>query len=786
MELNYSYGTGAYTNWIVEEPKFDRASAGNIESLFCLGNGYMGVRAATEEAYLFETRGFYVAGLFDAFHSGELNLEVSELANAPDWLAVDIELAGELFSLAEGRIVSYSRRLNIRDGELVRELEWESPSGKRSRICFHRFVSMASLHLSGLRISVVPLNYSGTLRIRSGINGQVTNSGTQHFRAGGYRVFDDGTMYQSASTQESGHTLVIAAKHLFRDNGVAVEGRELYESPRRQLFLTSEHRIIEEREFVFEKLVSVWTSRDFKPESEGDADVVGEELVVDRCISELRKNVINGYESCVEAHRERWNSLWKQIAVEIEGNDFDQLAVRFAQFHLVQMAPRHDDRLSIAAKGLSGEGYLGHAFWDTEIFIVPFFMFSMPDAARNLLMYRYRTLDGARENAKRSGNPGARYAWESAATGIEVTPGNVSIDIVTGLPIPVLTGELQLHITCDVAYSILRYVDATGDDAFLYDYGSEIVFEVARYWAGRVEFNANADSYEINHVIGPDEYGENVNNNSYTNYMVKYVLDGAVELARDLQKVRQVSTDRIANAAVATVDEVRDWTEKSAKIAVGIDEATNVIPQDDAFMQKNDIDITPYVGRTGSIIREIGWDAVRKSKVLKQADVIMLLYLLGDSFSEEVKRANWNYYEPKTLHDSSLSPSIHAIVASDMEDRKGAYDYFSRSIRIDIAESTGAGSKAGLHSASLGGIWQAVVNGFGGLRIENKQLDISPHLPDAWTRLAFPFYFRGNRYHVSIDRQGAVVRSDKGAETLLFTANGASYKLDSGSEVAFQ
>ena len=786
MKLNYSYGKGSYKNWIVDEPDFDRAAAGNLESLFCLGNGYMGIRAATEEHYPRETRGFFIAGLFDEFHGNELNLEVSELANCPDWLTTEITLDGEPFSLVDGLVMSYTRRLNMKDGELVRDIKWKSPAGKITRLSFQRFVSMASLHVAGLRINVVPVNYSGKIRIKSGIDGRVSNSGAQHFRAGSYRIFDDGVMYQCSETQESGYTLTIAAKHIFRKDGNTLAVREIYDSPRRQLFSTSEHDLDEGKELFFEKLVCIWTSRDMDA-----APAVGtgsdEERVIERSLAGLKRATEDGYDGCVEAHKEQWRAIWEKIAVEIEGNDFDQLAVRFAQFHLLQMAPAHDDSLSIAAKGLSGEGYLGHAFWDTEIFILPFFIYAMPDAARSLLMYRYRTLDGARQNAARTGHSGARFAWESAATGVEATPGHVSIDVVDGLPIAVLTGDLQLHITCDVAYAIWHYIDATGDTGFLREYGAEIVFEIARYWAGRLEFNAEVDAYEVNHIIGPDEYGEDVNNNAYTNYMVKWSLQKAVQLSRSLREEDRALWDRLAGSIGLTVEESSDWEDKSAKIIFRIDESTNIIPQDDSFMHKKEIDVAPYIWRTGSIVRAIGWEEVRKSQVLKQADIIMLLYLLGDQFSEEVKRANFDFYEPKTLHDSSLSPSMHVIVASDMKQSERAYEYFARAICIDLAEMTGTGSSAGLHSASMGGVWQAVVNGFGGLRLENGGLRLSPRLPGAWTSLSFPFYFHGSRYGVRAESGRLTIKSgqDAGA-TLRLNVYGTDYELEPGKTLTIE
>ncbi|GAG61203.1 unnamed protein product [marine sediment metagenome] len=423
------------------------------------------------------------------------------------------------------------------------------------------------------------------------------------------------------------------------------------------------------------------------------------------------------------------------------------------------MTPVHNERLSIAAKGLSGEGYKGHVFWDMEIFILPFFIYTFPEIARRLLFYRYHFLDGAREKAKENGFEGAMYPWECADTGCEVTPKWGGVDFKTGKSQRIWTGELEQHITCDIVYSIWHYFQATHDHDFMYNYGLEIMLETSRFWASRLEYNPEKDQYEINDVTGPDEYSEHINNNTFTNYMVKWQLNQTIQFSEWVKMNQSEVWKKVISKIKLTLNELSDWKEKADKIYIGMDKASGFIHQYEGFTDKREVDLLKYKGKVGAIAQDYNWEEITQMQVLKQSDIIMLLYLLGDNFSQETKRFNWDYYEPKTLHDSSLSPSIHAIVALDIEDVEKGYEYFERSIRIDLGENLKS-SWDGLHAASLGGNWQAVVNGFGGVRITNKgRLRINPHLPEKWKRLKFKIKWQNEEYCVEITRNKIILKS---------------------------
>ena len=744
MVIKYNIGKNEYRNWIAGETDFQPEYLGKYETIFTLSNGYMGVRAATEETYREETRGCYIAGLFDKFPG-----EVTELANIPDWLNIEIKLDGEKFDLKTGKILSHQRQLNIKDGQLIRNIEWESPTGKKTRLTFERFVSLKNLHFAALKVKIIPLNYSGAIEICSGINGQTTNSGVQHFKEGRLRFSSEGIISMTSRTQESDIGLVIAAKHRFYLNGEILEVKEEVGSQRRKIFSSSTNKIKQNEELSFVKMVTIYSTRD--PDFRGKEKVSDKEIEK-AAIDNLKKFIEIGYDKLFEAHKKRWDQLWKQIDIVLDGPDFDQLAIRFSQFHIYQMTPVHDERLSIAAKGLSGEGYKGHVFWDMEIFILPSLIYTFPEIARRLLFYRYHFLDGAREKAKENGFEGAMYPWECADTGCEVTPKWGGVDFKTGKPQRIWTGELEQHITCDIVYSIWHYFQATYDYKFMYNYGLEIMLETSRFWASRLEYNPEKNQYEINNVTGPDEYSEHINNNTFTNYMVKWQLNKTIQFSEWVKMDQSEVWKKVTSKIKLALNELSDWKEKADKIYIGMDKASGFIHQYEGFTDKREVDLLKYKGKVGAITQDYNWEEITQMQVLKQSDIIMLLYLLGDDFSQETKRLNWDYYEPRTLHDSSLSQSIHAILALDIDDVEKGYEYFERSIRIDLGENLKS-SWDGLHAASLGGNWQAAVNGFGGVRITNDgKLKINPHLPKRWKNLKFKITWREEKYSIEITK----------------------------------
>ncbi|MGI6149127.1 MAG: glycoside hydrolase family 65 protein [Firmicutes bacterium] len=720
--------------WHVVEEKFDPKKMGHYESVFTLGNGYLGTRGVFEELYRERTPGTFVAGLFDQAHPNE----VTELPNLPDWVEVSILLNGEELDLTQGQVLQYRRVLDLKGGVLTREVVWESPQGRRTALRFRRFVSLANVHLVGISIAVTPENYDGPIEFRSALNGQVTNSGTQHFTSIEHSTYAHRGIYLLQETVQSKQQVVVAANHVV--HGVLLD--ESFKNAHRRIVYNAVLSGKRGQTVGIDKLTTIYTSR--------DQDLPRAVNLLHHALAASSRQTQQGFDQHLEVHQQVWEQRWQWADIEIVSDDhFDQLVVRFAVFHLIQMTPWNDPRVSVAAKGLSGEGYKGHVFWDTEIFILPFFLYSFPQVAKNLLTYRYLTLPGAITNAAQNGYSGAMFAWESADTGEETTPEVGGIDPVTRKPIPILCGKQEHHISVDIPYAIWNYYQVTGDRDFLLKEGAEILLLTARFWASRVSYNPDRDWYEIKEVIGPDEYKEGIDNNYYTNALVQWHLKKTAELVKLLKE--SPAGQCVLLKLGVTEGELQDWQVIAAKIR--LPREGELLHQFEGFMELQEIDVLKYRDVPGLLQKAYGWEEINRSQVLKQADVVMLLYLLGDEFTLAEKRVNWDFYEPKTMHDSSLSAAIHSIVANDIDLAEEAYAYFQKAARIDLTNSMG-NTHAGLHAASLGGCWQAVVHGFGGVRVKSGELSVTPKLPKAWHSLRFKLAFQGKRLQVSIRRDG--------------------------------
>lgn len=739
--LSYSCGREEYKNWIVEEVKFHRNYQGKCESIMALGNGYMGLRSALEEPYVGQTRNLFVAGTYNNFDE----YEVTELPNAADVTELLIDINGEEFSLDRGKVLEYSRQLNLKDGELTREILWENSKGERYKLLFRRFVSLEDLHLIGMTVEITALTGSAEISFKTGINGRQTNSGVQHFHDGDKRVYHNKYMQLIQTTTHSKvHFAINSTIKLYR-NQEAEETKPSYFLQRRSIYCALKTIASKGDTVALEKISNVFTSLD------KDACKDLEELK-ELSLKHIIKRSQCSYYELLEGSRRKWREYWDNGKIEIESeNDFDELAVRFAQYHLLIMTPFHDDRFSIGAKALTGEGYKGHVFWDTEIFILPYFQYTMPKVARKLLMYRYNTLEGARNKARKFGYAGAMYPWESALTGEEETPEWAAINILTGKATKVWSGIKEHHITADIAFAVWNYYLSTGDEEFMNSFGSEIIFECAEFWFRRLQWNKDKSRYEIRDVIGPDEYTEHIDNNAYTNYMAHYSIKTAVDLYERAEH-RQWSNLKKIEKSLGLKDRINGYKGVLDRIYLPQPNEDRIIPQDDSFLNKPCIDLEKYKNSREKqvILKDYTRAQIIDMQILKQADVVMLIYLLRNSFDKEVKKANWHFYERRTIHDSSLSAAMHSIVANDFDDTETAYRFFKRAAEIDLGENP-ISSNDGIHAASLGGIWLAVVMGFGGIINNNGSLYIEPKLPKAWKRLVFSLYWQGERLNINIE-----------------------------------
>lgn len=743
-----------YTEWTVTETQFDPTHLHHSETVFTLGNGYLGTRGSFEEGYPEAWPATLIHGVYD-----DVPVVYTELANCPDWLPLIILVEGDRFRLDQGEILHYRRQLDLRRGILTREVRWRSPSGKTIDLKFERFTSLADEHLLALRCQVTPIDFEGEIEVQASINGYPDNQGVLHWQwvkqGSSERGLGTGeSCSQSAPiatpdpdiwlhvrTRSSGIDLGMAARLTVsgaEEAAIELKGCEGYPSLS-AIFSGKAGQTV-----TLNKVVSVFTSR--KTENP--------EL---RVQEHLRAQP--DYEALRSRHEAAWTQTWQECDLVIEGDLVAQIAARYNLFQLLISAPRHDDRVSIGAKTLSGFGYRGHVFWDTEIFILPVLTLTQPQLARNLLSYRYHTLPGARRKAKGYGYPGAVYAWESADTGDEVTPRWVLPSSKEGEPIRIWCGDRELHITTDVAYAIWQYWQATGDDAWMRCCGAEIILDTAVFWGTRVEWNGRLERYELRDVIGPDEYHERVSNNAFTNRMVQWHLETALFI---LDWLRQQDGDRAKELETQldlNPDRLRLWSEIIRRIWIPYDEERGLIEQCEGFFQLKDIDLEDYEPRTRSMQAILGIEGGNQRQVLKQPDVLMLLYLMRNTVAgqnssnsewrgdRQTLQRNWDYYAPRTDHTygSSLGPAIHAILACDLGKPEQAYEHFLRAAMVDL-EDVRSNAAEGIHAASTGGIWQAIVFGFGGVKITEAGLTANPQLAPGWTRLAFKLQWRGQWY----------------------------------------
>ena len=739
MTTNMNYEQAR--DWIVKEERFDEQLLGKTESIMCLGNGYMGIRASTEERYLKETRNCFVAGTFNQSDK----TEVTELPNVADIVQMEIILDGEYFSLVEGEIVHYEKCINLKTGELFRNIEWVSPKGKRYILKFSRFVSLDNLHLIGQRVRVLPMDGNVHLQVCTGIDGTMTNSGAGHFEETQKRFYDNQYMQYVQTTTESRIVFLInAVVSAYLDNEKQESTAKIGMS-RRKVFGNYDIMIPKNTQAKIEKISTIHTTRDC------DYQAMPLEAYQEKTLQEIQKLGKCGYNHLFNASKLQWEEYFTQ-AIEIDcENPMDQLSIRFSQYHLRIMTPFHDNRMNVGAKGLSGEGYKGHTFWDTELFILPYYTFQFPEIARNLIQYRYHGLEGARKKAMQNNYEGAQYMWESAwIEDGEVTPEYGDVDIVTGKAQTIWTGKLEQHITADVIYGLWQYYQMSGDELFMEECGYEMIFETAQFWCSRLE-DGEDGKLHINNVIGPDEYKEHVDDNAFTNYMAYWNLSKAIEVYDKLEKEVKEQWENF-NQKLQIEKNYPVWKEKIQKIFLPKPRTDGVIAQDATYLTLQEIDLSKYKEQDFvlGIYKDYNAKQMNEIQVSKQADILIIFFLLENYFTQAVKVANWNYYEPKTLHDSSLSLSTHCILANDIGKSEVAYHLYEELCQTDLGAYMKS-SDGGIHAASLGGIWEATIFGFCGVRLLEEELRIRPALPKGWHKISFRMKWRGVSLHIMID-----------------------------------
>ena len=748
--------------WQISENTFAPKKLHSRETVYTIGNGYFGTRGTFEEGYPRANPATLLFGVFDRIDIGK-----EELANAPDWVPIKLFVNGERFRLDQGKILHYQRTLDMEHGILQRTVQWESPGGARIEVTSERFASLADEHVGAIRYSVTALEPEKTgenidVALWSSFNLAVGNYDLMHWETVEQRYEDELIWFHT----QTRHSAVQLAQTMSFTTEAPDFRKQLAPSdiaPSIRLY----GELAPGETVTAEKVVVMYTSRDV--DDPVQAALAHHREIINATPAELEADKhytlqVDGttrirpcvrlpiYEMLLEAHKQAWQSYWQISDVIIEGDDKAQQAIRYNIYQLRISAFSHDSRYSIAAKGLTGFGYRGHIFHDTEIFMLPYFSYVHPEIARNLVIYRYRTLPGARAKARRNGYEGAQYAWESTLDGKEATPGAI-VHPESGELIEILNGPLEIHISASIAHAAWQYWYITGDDDFMRDYGAEIVLSTAEFWGSRAEYHAENNDYEINDVIGPDEWHEHVNNNAFTNYMARRNMQIALDILHWLQSAAPDKAQELTRELDLTEKRLDHWRDVIARIRIPQDERTGLFEQFDGFFQLEPLDQEKFKGRNTSFQGILGVYEVQPYQIIKQADVLMLLTVLDQQFDLHTKKVNWDYYFPITDHDfgSSLTPAFHVILACELGMTETAYQMFMKGTLVDLEDPRGNASE-GIHDACAGAVWQAAVLGFAGLRLAEDGFTTDVHWPNGWTRLAFNFFHKGKQFSIDLRR----------------------------------
>jgi trehalose/maltose hydrolase-like predicted phosphorylase len=758
--------------WCITESAFDAATNFLHETLFALGNGYVGLRGSHEDGYSgppgTSLDGSYLNGFYESepivYPEAAFGLAKTNqfMLNVPNAKGISLSLGGESFDLLAGTVAHYQRSLDFRTGLLVRSVEWTAPSGRRVAIRSRRLVCFVHKHVFAIDYEVTPLNFSGPIRLESTLDGAVSNQQAGDDPRVGSAVsgpalqlieaLQDGSF--SAITQRthnSGFTLVSAIDSSV--GGGAPSMRGLQTTAQRNGEKVGQRFEVDAAEgqpVRLTKFGAYFSSRDYP---------------ADELMTRARQAVAaareTGFDALCAEQQAYLSAFWAEADVEIAGDEALQQGMRFNQFHLLQSVGR-DGKTNIAAKGVTGEGYEGHYFWDTEIYIFPFFLYSKPEIAKKLLEYRYAGLDKARERARQMSHAkGALYPWRTIA-GDECS---------AYFP----AGTAQYHINADIAYSIKLYFEATGDLDYMAQAGAEIVLETARIWIGIGNLDRDG-RFCINEVTGPDEYTALVNNNYYTNAMAQMHLYFAADIADTLARERPAQWARVKAAIELAAGEIDAWRDAAARMALPYDTALGIHAQDDSFLSKKVWDFAATPKENYPLLLNYHPLVIYRHQVCKQADVVLALLLLPGGFSQDDKRRDFDYYEAVTTHDSSLSSCIFSIIASEVGYHDKAYDYFMETARLDLDDTHG-NTHYGVHTAAMAGTWMGVAYGFAGMRVLGGALRFAPTLPARWTHYQFNIHLRGALLQVRVDAAQVEYTLLKG-EAIGFTHAGVPVNLD--------
>ena len=748
------------------------------ESLCAVGNGYFVTRGAFEEteANGINYPGTYVAGLYNRLESEVAGKKIinEDIVNCPNWLPLTFKIEdGEWLDLNKVKIIDFKRWLDFRDGTFYRESIVKDGQGNETLIRVKRIVSMADAHLAGLQYSITPLNYSKKITIKSGLNGQIINAGVDRYKqlkskhwqplnAGG----EDNISFIVLQTNQSGIIIAEAAKLFISIKKKQLEPEIKLKQKQGAVYSTFDIEIGKDQSLTIDKIVSIYTSKDCRnPRKEA--------------LEALSK--ISGYSGLYKESRTAWSDLWKNIDIRITGARQTQKLLRLHIYHTLITASAHNAFIDtgIPARGLHGEAYRGHIFWD-EMFILPIYFMNLPETAKSVLLYRYRRLDKARASAKECGYNGAMFPWQSGSDGQEET------QVLHLNPMSVKWGpdhsSLQRHVSLAIAYNIWQYFNFTADLKFLEDYGAEMFLEICRFWASKAQFNKKTKRFDIDRIMGPDEYHEvypnskegGLKNNSYTNIMIIWVFNRAPDILNLLEGSK---VQNLFKKIGLKQDELSLWEKISTDLSIPISE-DGVLEQFDGYFKLKEFDWKKYKAKYGKINR---LDRILKAegknpddyKVAKQADVLMSFYNLeedevkniigqtGYTPQENLLYKNFDYYFKRTSHGSTLSKLVHSYLAGLAGHDNLSYQLYSDALISDFQDVQGGSVKEGIHTGVMGGSVFLALKSYAGFKIKDNKIHLNPKLPATWKEMYFTLKFREYRYYFEITPQKIRTRTEK-------------------------
>lgn len=733
--------------WSLVETEPDPDDLGRTETLFAVGNGYLGMRGNPEEGRPSASHGTFINGFHETWeirHAEEAYgfARVGQtIVNVPDAKTMKIYVDDEPLHIAYADLETYRRELDFRSGELTRDLVWRTPAGKRVRIRSRRMVSLTERHLALFSLEITMLDGDAPIVVSSQIINRQDGLDEFHQRTGASawdprrasrfesRVLEpkghwhsDRRMILGYETAKSHMTLAVGADHEIRTENSVEElidaepdlGRKIYRVEAR-----------EGRPILISKAVAYHTSHAVPPRE-----------LFDRCrrtLDRVRDQGVDSYRAAQRAWLDQW---WESTDVEIGGAPAVQQAVRWNLFQLAQATARAD-QMGIPAKGLTGSGYEGHYFWDTEAYILPFLAHTNPTLARNALRFRVNMLPKARERARELNQVGALFPWRTI-NGEEASAYYAA-------------GTAQYHINGDIAFAMTKYRDLTGDTAFMNRDGAQVMVETARLWADLGFWReGERRSFHIHGVTGPDEYTTVVNNNLFTNVMARANLWEAATLVRSMMDNDPRAYARLQTSLGVTLDEVAEWEACGDSILIPYDETLRVHPQDEHFLEREVWDLEKTPDDMRPLLLHFHPLVIYRFQVLKQADVVLALFLHGDEFSLEAKRRDFEYYDPITTGDSTLSAVVQSIIAAEVGYQAMAMRYFLAGLYVDLADLH-SNTIDGVHIASAGGVWNSLVYGFGGMRDYHGVITFDPRLPLSWDHLQYRIQVRGTRLLVRLE-----------------------------------